>query len=99
MKLVALVLLLSGCAAFLEPVPIDAYTWEKTREAVPSSEHIVPQSAVQAYCGHLSAYVMACSYYDSEHCWIFASSRLAMEKMREHEQRHCAGWDHNTIGV
>lgn len=91
-------LLNTGCALLMEPLPDDAYTWEKTRQAVPYTIHVVPQTAVQAYCSHESAYVMACAYYDSEHCWIFSSSDTAMRKMIAHEVKHCDGWDHKLKG-
>lgn len=91
-------LLNTGCALMMEPLPDDAYMWEKTRQAVPYTAHVVPQAAVQAYCSHESAYVMACAYYDSDQCWIFASSKRAMSKMLNHEIRHCEGWDHKLKG-
>lgn len=41
--------------------------------------------------------VAACSYWDTEHCWIFASTPRLMDLMREHEVNHCLGRDHQVI--
>lgn len=88
---------LGGCAALIVPVPDSAYKWEKVWEPLPMTEHIVPQAAVQAYCAHSNRYVVACAYRDHEHCWVFASSMRMLDLMREHETKHCDGWNHQVI--
>ena len=92
------VILLSGCSVFMEPLPESTYNWQLTDKPLPMTEHIIPQSAVQAYCHTTGAFVMACAYRDAEHCWVFASSQGLMDMMREHETRHCDGWTHQVIG-
>jgi hypothetical protein len=88
---------LGGCSVFMEPLPESTYNWQKTGQPLPMTEHIIPQSAVQAYCSQTSRFVMACAYRDHEHCWVFASSKGLMDMMREHETRHCKGWSHQVI--
>lgn len=91
------IFLISGCSVFMEPVPESVYNWQKTHEARPSTEHIIPQQAVQAYCSQTGRFVMACSYWDHEQCWIFASSKGLMDMMSAHETKHCQGWSHQVI--
>ena len=90
-------LALGGCAALMVPVSEDVYHWQKTRPALPYTEHVIPQQAVQAYCSHTSRFVMACAWWDGEQCWIFAGSQQRMDMMRLHEAKHCEGWDHQVI--
>lgn len=90
-------LLLTGCSVFMEPLPESIYNWQLTGQPLPMTEHIIPQSAVQAYCHTTGAFVMACAYRDHEHCWVFASSQRLMDMMREHETKHCEGWTHQII--
>lgn len=97
MKAALMAMVLSGCAVFIEPVPEHVYQWEKVGPALPASEHLIPQQAVQEYCNTTDFYVMACAYRDHEHCWIFSSSTHHMQMMRSHEQRHCDGYDHQVL--
>jgi len=90
-------LALGGCAALMVPVSEDVYTWQKTRSALPYSVHIIPQQAVQAYCSHTRRFLIACAYWDGQQCWIFASTPRFMDMKREHEVKHCEGWDHQII--
>jgi hypothetical protein len=90
-------LMLTGCSVFMEPLPESTYNWQQIGQPLPMTEHIIPQSAVQQYCNTTKAFVMACAYRDGEQCFVFASSRGLMDRMREHEARHCAGWDHQLI--
>ena len=83
---------LSGCAI---KFPESMYDWKQTHEALPHTWHIVPQEAVQAYCSHASGYIMACAYWiPGDHCWIFTASQRNLDAAREHEEKHCAGWNH-----
>lgn len=112
-------LALNGCAALMVPVSEDVYHWQKTREALPYTEHVIPQDAVQAYCGYSYpqadsagdsseaekpksaharvGFATACAYWDGQQCWIFASTTRLMDMNREHEVKHCQGWDHQVI--
>lgn len=96
MKYLAL-LLLSGCSIFMQPLPDSTYTWFKEREPLPYTTHIVPQQVVQAYCAHSPTFAGACTYWDAEQCWIFASSERFMAMMLLHEQKHCEGWNHQVL--
>lgn len=92
MKAAILALALTGCAI---PFPESSYTWRKTHNALPHTWHIVPQSAVQAYCSHHQGYAMACAYWiEGDHCWIFTASQRNMIAVKEHEEKHCSGWNH-----
>lgn len=95
--LLAAAVALQGCSVFMQPLPDSTYTWFKEREPLPYTTHIVPQAAVQAYCQHSPTFAGACTYWDHEQCWIFASSQRFMDMLYEHEKRHCEGWNHQVL--
>lgn len=89
------VLVLTGCAGL--PIHDDFYDWYKERDPLPYTTHIIPQAAVQAYCSHTKRFAMACTYWDREQCWIFASTEHYMAMTLLHEKRHCDGWNHQVL--
>lgn len=91
---IAASLIATGCA-----FPQSIYNWEKTNSELPHSVHIIPQSAVQAYCGMPSFHVMACAYRDYDHCYIVSAYNPLPEVLLKHEERHCAGWSHQSLHV
>lgn len=89
---IAMTSVICGCA-----FPQSIYKWDKTSEALPQSTHIIPQIAVQAYCGNPSFHVMACAYRDYNHCYIVTAYNPLSEVLQKHEEMHCAGWTHQSL--
>lgn len=90
MAMIVLTLMLGGCAT-----PDFMFNWYRSHEPLPRTWHVVPQSAVQAYCGR-SDHLLACAYWiEGDHCWIFTSQKNPTPYVIAHEERHCDGWSHD----
>lgn len=96
---ILMVLMLTGCSVFMEPLPESVYNWYHTGEKpVPMEIIKVSQADVQALCCNSGGFVMACAYRipEQNYCKVFTALDLPQQTI-DHEKKHCDGWNHQVL--
>lgn len=99
--LLLLVVLLNACASL---APRDnEYNWvrSETRPPLPMTLEVVEEwpEIVKKHCGWGSLLHACAIYYWDEnkvytHCVVYTRNKNLPQFLRNHEKKHCDGWDH-----